>query len=318
MVEPYETRNNNNNNGEAYQMVRYQSYNHHSPTIPSLPLLDLRVFYVRISNFKVDDSTPEVLTITHVPLDPDSLLEINGVRMSIHSEGVSSQLRRDRVDKKSEEATFISTDNIRLSGSVKFEVCDKDELVLSGTLEMSGSNGFTGESAKHSVKRWGMNCEAEITAGSGFLKEKHIGCSELSSSPLPSIEVYVTGCFSGTPIILTKTLQLGFRKKHSRTSALDSIPEYESGDSQKGSSSELDFQVTEYGSYKQEYEGEYGDMYMGREYADGEDGEMSWFNAGVRVGVGIGLGVCVGLGIGVGLLVRTYQSTTRNFRRRLI
>ena len=48
------------------------------------------------------------------------------------------------------------------------------------------------------------------------------------------------------------------------------------------------------------------------------DGEMSWFNAGVRVGVGIGLGVCVGLGIGVGLLVRTYQSTTRNFRRRLL
>ncbi|KAF3504295.1 hypothetical protein F2Q69_00044086 [Brassica cretica] len=44
------------------------------------------------------------------------------------------------------------------------------------------------------------------------------------------------------PIILTKTLQLGYRKKHSRTSALDSIPEYESGDSQKGSSSELDFQ----------------------------------------------------------------------------
>lgn len=249
MVEPYETR----NNGEASQMVRYQGYNnHHNPRISSSsssslslssPLLDLRVFYVRISNFKVDDSTPEVLTITHIPLDPDSLLEINGVRMSLYSEGVSSQLRRDRVDKKSEVATFISTDNIRLSGSVKFEVYDKDDLVLSGTLENSGSNGFTGES-KHSVKRWNMNCEAEITAGSGFLKEKHIGCSELSS-PLPTIEVYVTGCFSGTPIILTKTLQLGFRKKHSsRGTALDSIPEYETGEPHKGDSSELDYQVT--------------------------------------------------------------------------
>lgn len=47
---------------------------------------------------------------------------------------------------------------------------------------------------------------------------------------------------------------------------------------------------------------------------DGEDGEMSWFNAGVRVGVGIGLGICVGVGVGVGLLVRT----TRNLRRRLM
>ncbi|KAJ0244322.1 hypothetical protein HA466_0189760 [Hirschfeldia incana] len=207
-------------------MVRY---NHHncrisssSSSTTSLPssLLDLRVFYVRISNFKVDESTPEVLTITHIPLHPDTLLELNGVRTSI----VSSKLRRDRVDKISEAATYISTDNIRLSGSVKFEVHHRDDLVLSGTLEMSG-------------KRWNMNCEAEITAGSGFLKEL--------SSLLPSVEVYVTGCFSGTPIILTKTVvQLGFRKKHhSRGTALDSIPENEDGEPQKGSSSE----VREYG-----------------------------------------------------------------------
>lgn len=51
---------------------------------------------------------------------------------------------------------------------------------------------------------------------------------------------------------------------------------------------------------------------------EGEDGELSWFNAGVRVGVGIGLGICLGVGVGVGLLVRTYQATTRNFKRRLL
>ena len=39
-------------------------------------------------------------------------------------------------------------------------------------------------------------------------------------------------------------------------------------------------------------------------YVDGEDGELSWFNAGVRVGVGIGLGIFVGVGIGVSLLGR--------------
>ncbi|ONK65169.1 uncharacterized protein A4U43_C07F34400 [Asparagus officinalis] len=47
-----------------------------------------------------------------------------------------------------------------------------------------------------------------------------------------------------------------------------------------------------------------------------EDGQLSWFNAGVRVGVGIGLGMCVGLGIGVGLLMSSYQATTRSFKRR--
>jgi hypothetical protein len=51
-------------------------------------------------------------------------------------------------------------------------------------------------------------------------------------------------------------------------------------------------------------------------YSDGDDGQLSWFNAGVRVGVGIGLGVCVGVGIGVGLLLRSYQATTISLKRR--
>ncbi|CAF2114591.1 hypothetical protein Bca4012_096420 [Brassica carinata] len=300
MEEPCETR----NNGEAFQRPKYRNYNHLISRISS-PWLDLRVFYVRISNFTVEDSTPEVLTINHIPLDPDTLLEINGVRMSMYSEGCTSQLRRDRVDKTSEEATYVSTDNIRLNGSVKFEVYDKNELVLSGTLELSDGTG-------ESNSQWNMTCEAGITAGSCFLKEKRKNGQELLPT-LPTIEVYVTGCFSGTPIILTKTLQLGSRKKQNRRMALDSIPEYETAEPQKIISSELNFQATEYANYKEEYE---GDMYWKSDQC--LDGEMSWFNAGVRVGVGIGLGVCVGLGIGAGLLVRTYQSTTRNFRRRLL
>lgn len=60
---------------------------------------------------------------------------------------------------------------------------------------------------------------------------------------------------------------------------------------------------------------DYNDQYWKRtEFLEGEDGELSWFNAGVRVGVGIGMGVCLGLGVGVGLLVRG----TRNFRRRFV
>lgn len=60
---------------------------------------------------------------------------------------------------------------------------------------------------------------------------------------------------------------------------------------------------------------DYKNFYSG-EYLEGEDGELTWFNAGVRVGVGIGLGICLGVGIGVGVLVRTYQATSRRFRRR--
>lgn len=268
---------------------------------------------MRISNFKVDDSTPEFLTLNHIPLNPDTLLEVNGAKSSMYSDGVSSILRSDRVDRKTEEATFVSTDSIRTTGSVKFEVFDKEDLILSGVLEISSSNGFIEES-KSNAKRWNMNCESEITAATGFLKGK-----QMAESPLPSIEVYVTGSFSGTPIILTKTLQLSYRKKNNRKSNLDVIPEYETTASMKDVSTEHDMQVAEYRSYKQENEEDYSSMYWRRtDYMDGEDGELSWFNAGVRVGVGIGLGICLGVGIGVGLLVRTYQTTTRNFKRRLV
>ncbi|CAN1292808.1 hypothetical protein LINPERPRIM_LOCUS21749 [Linum perenne] len=80
-----------------------------------------------------------------------------------------------------------------------------------------------------------------------------------------------------------------------------------------------DCKVAEYRNYKLGDEEDYGNMYWRRtEFIDGEDGELSWFNACVRVGVGIRFGICVGVGIGVGLLVRTYQSTTQNFKRQLL
>ncbi|KAK9184330.1 hypothetical protein WN943_024678 [Citrus x changshan-huyou] len=279
-----------------------------------LSWLDLRVFYVRVSKFESDDSTPECLTLNHIPLHPHTLLEVNGFRTSIYADGASTLLRRDRLDKKSEEVTFVSTDSIRTTGSVKFEVFDKDVLVLSGVIESCNSNGFTTESRNHD-QRWCMNCKSDITAGPGFLKAKQFVSSDSAS---PTIEVYVAGTFSGTPIILTKTLQLSSRKKQTRRGVLDSIPEYEaSEESQKDTPSELPLQVSDFSDHKPESE-YYNHLYSGTDFLEGEDEELSWFNAGVRVGVGIGLSICLGIGIGVGMLVRTYQGTARNFRRRLL
>ncbi|KAI9200711.1 hypothetical protein LWI28_012106 [Acer negundo] len=310
---PFETLSNGGATDSCLQIIKYSPYQPYTKLSSlSSSWFDLRVFYVRVSNFQVDDSTPEFLTLNHIPLSPDTLLEVNGARSGIYSDdGVSSFLRRDRVDKESEEATFVSTDSIRLTGSVKFEVFDKEDLILSGVLKMSNSNGFVGES-KNNVKRWNMNCESDITTGTSFLKCKHITGPELSP---PTIEVYVAGSFSGTPIILTKTLLVGFRKKHNRKGMLDAIPEYETTESEKNASPGLDFQIADYRNYKLENDEDYSNMYWRRtEYIDGEDGELSWFNAGVRVGVGIGLGICLGVGIGVGLLVRT----TRNIKRRIV
>lgn len=307
------------NNLQIIKHPTYQPY-----TKPLLAWFDIRVFYVRISNFKIDGYTPEYLTLSHIPLDPDTILEVNNKRCTLDSTGSSCHLKRNRVDKKFEEATFVSTDSIRLSGSVKFEVFDGEDLILCGVLEMCKNvNGMVGKSKGnyYDGEKWSMKCESMVSGGSRVLKGKQIVGSD--SMP-PMIEVYVAGSFSGQPIILTKTLQITVRKKQSRKGVLDPIPEGETTESRKEDEGEgahgLGLQEAEYGGYKTENEYDYENSlhWNQPEYMEGEDGELSWFNAGVRVGVGLGLGICLGVGIGVGLLVRTYQSTTRNFRRRLL
>lgn len=229
MENSYEPANGNGFSENGERTVRY-----------SLSWLDVRVFYVRVSKCEIDDSTPKYLTLNHVPLNRDTLLEVNGARGSIYSDGVSTLLRRDRLDRKSEEATFVSTDGVRMTGSVKFEVFDKDVLVLSGVLEIPNCNGFTGE-LKNNSQRWSMNCELETVPGTGFLKGKQYMGGPRSASP--AIEVYVAGCFAGTPIILTKTLQLNPRKKQLRKGILDSIPEYDATECQKDETDGLLWQV---------------------------------------------------------------------------
>jgi hypothetical protein len=194
----------------------------------SSPWLDLKVFYIRVSNCVVNESAPEHLTLNHTPLSPDTVVEVNGQRSSMHTEFISSTLRRDRVDTRTEEATFVSTDNIRMTGSVRFQVFGKSDLLLTGDLELCNANGVVGES-KNSSKKWNMKCQS-ATSGNGFLRGK---LSTGSESANPVIEVYIAGTFSGTPIILTKTIQIISRRKSEMKLKLDSIPENEATEEQK-------------------------------------------------------------------------------------
>lgn len=225
-------------NGHSNSIITYPCYQscpNPNPK-PCLSWLDLRVFYVRISKCVINDgSTPEHLTLNHVPLNRDTLLESNGVRTNIYSDGVSTLLKRDRLDKKSEEVTFVCTDSIRMTGSVKFEVFDIDVLVLSGTLELCQTNCSL-KPAKNAGTSWIMNCESNAN---GIFRGHHRSWSSESAS----IEVYVAGCFSGSPIVLTRKLQLNQKKKHVIKGRLESIPEYEATQTQKAESSSLAIQV---------------------------------------------------------------------------
>lgn len=211
-----------NSNGKTSALVL------HTPTQP----LHIRVFYVRISKFMVDDTTPECLMLNLIPLSQDTILKVNGACCSAEWEGNSCILRRDRVDRKSEEVTFVSTDSITVTDRVKFEVLDKDNLLITGALDLSSPNGSNS---------WSMNCESVISSGDNFLKGRQ--CKD-SGYTTPALEVYVAGCSSGSPIILTKTLQLN-RKRHGKFGVLNTIPEYDAFESHEDVVQGYDLQVVD-------------------------------------------------------------------------
>uniref|UniRef100_A0A7N0SZT0 Erythronate-4-phosphate dehydrogenase family protein n=1 Tax=Kalanchoe fedtschenkoi TaxID=63787 RepID=A0A7N0SZT0_KALFE len=297
-----------NLNGSVNKDCRNGRRTNSHPAQVTLPWLDLRVFYVRVSQCVIDDSTPEFLTLNHMPINRDTLLEVKGVRANTCSNPVSALLRRDRLDKRSEEATFVSTDVIKMTGSTKFEVVVEGVAVLSGVIDLCRTNGNGAIKEPQGHRHgWSMRCESDLVPGNCFLKGSR-------SCGSPTIDVYVTGTFLGNPIILTNTFQLSSSRNQSRNG---SMPEYNMNESRRHHGTSLDPipQETEDSEHKDENEEYTGNnMHL---FPDYPEGDLSWFNAGVRVGVGIGLSVCLGIGIGLGLLVRTYQGTASNFRRQL-
>ncbi|GLU00707.1 hypothetical protein SLE2022_180550 [Rubroshorea leprosula] len=274
--------------------------------------LEIRLFYVRIAP-SVIGSVPDHLTLSHVHREIGVSLEINGSRVPA-SEAASLTLRRDRINKEASEVTYLSTDSVRVTGGVEFEVYENEKIVLlCGSLER-----MEGE--------WSMDCymaTAAMESGNSAFFLPKMGVSA------PGIEVYIAGCSAGEPVILTKTLHASPRRKGGlrHVGMLDAIPEDEEiGKENKaggggGSNSLLrprKLQLIEGDVGDYQLDEKIGRGYYSEEMYAGEDGQLSWFNAGVRVGVGIGLGMCLGIGVGVGLLMRSYQATTRNFRRRFL
>ncbi|XVE73808.1 hypothetical protein DITRI_Ditri11bG0148300 [Diplodiscus trichospermus] len=269
--------------------------------------LEIRLFYVRIAPCVID-SVPDHLTLCHLRREIGVSLEINGSRVPA-SDSASLTLRRDRLNRESSEVTYLSTDSIRVTGGFEFEVYEDEKMVLCGSLER-----MEGE--------WSMDCymaAAAMEPGNSAFFQPKMGVSA------PGIEVYIAGCCAGVPVILTKTILVTPRRKGgSRFSRmLDAIPEDEEigkGNSKGGNGliGHRKLQITECELEDYDSDGKIGHNYYSEDMYAGEDGQLSWFNAGVRVGVGIGLGMCLGIGIGVGLLMRSYQATTRNFRRRFL
>lgn len=287
----------------------HNDYNNNSS---SQSWFDVRVMYVRVSGCSVSEDVPESLSMRFPPRSIGIAFEVNGGWIS-PSEEACVVLKRDRVDSENAEATFVSTDNLRMSGTVCFEVFNKEEALVSGTLELSD-------------KMWSMECRCVVGKS---------GCAFLKGSPAsllapPAMEVSMVGRHLEIPVFITQTVHLIARRKTSRVLTLDVIPETEElGKSPNGMIPVGSPQLGQERDLFKDLDNSFPIMDLGDKLAaglgygldgslyalEGEDGQMTWFNAGVRVGVGIGLGMCLGAGIGIGLMIRTYQATTRTLRR---
>jgi len=199
--------------------------------VPEPPTsLALRVFYLRVSRCEVDESMLGTLTLTHTPLTPDTILDVSGAdhHPGIISNGngkgssVSFALRRDRVDKRSQEATFVCTATVRVSGSVRFEVQSKDEKIIVGILEACDCDV---DSKGGATKSWVMKCQGATQRGSGFLRCGCGGGGERDTTKPPVVEVYVAGVFRATPVVFTRAMQLRFRRRRLVKAFMDPIPE---------------------------------------------------------------------------------------------
>lgn len=191
-------------------------------TFPSLThsaCLEIRLFYVRISPCLVD-TLPDHLTLCHARRHVAVSLVVNAAPVPA-STPATLPLRRGRVDRHAAEVTYVATDTVSLSGSADFEVYENDALFLCGSLERLDSEWRNGSG---SGSGWGMDCH--VAAGS-----VGSGCSAFFRPRLgvsaPSIEVYVAGCCSGVPVILSKTIQMSPRRRVPRHATLDAIPEDE-------------------------------------------------------------------------------------------
>lgn len=287
---------------------------------------DVKVFYVRVSACLLDEA-PDTLLIVYPKRDINTDLEINGGRIS-SSERVCFALRRDRVDADSAEAIYVNTNNLRTRGELAFEIYDKDELLAFGSI-LSHTNdreNCHGEDGHNSINAspgniigagWKMECSCGITSSSCYFLKGRVDFSTVN----PTMEVYVAGRSSSRPIVLTQTIQLAAKRKSLKCCNLDAIPEEEeSSHSEAVCAQGDDDEPSTKASCESLVLGIPNSLYfsdMGAYGDGGDEGELSWFNAGVRVGVGLGLGMCLGVGIGVGLLMRTYQATAGSFRRRL-
>ncbi|CAN6566186.1 unnamed protein product [Malus baccata var. baccata] len=229
------------------------------PSLAHCAWLEIRLFYVRVEPCVIR-SVPDYLNL--------------GYRLKSTEPAFRRRTRpRSRSAAIGSIRSRRSTDSVRVTGGVEFEVYENNDMVLCGSLErMEGVwlDGNAGGLENDSRTGWSMDCymAASINSGSSSFFLPKLGVSA------PSIEVYMPGIAPHSP-----------RRKAPRHAVLDAIPEDEEvgKEHSKGCNGMIhhrklqirDSEIEEY-----ESEGKIGHHFDSDEMYTGEDGQLTWFNAG--------------------------------------
>jgi len=277
---------------------------------------EAQAFFIRTKGAGNMDSWPDVLTIQEVVSDEEGVEgEKQKSRARPKGKGrIKFHLRRDKP------CCYVSTESWAVTERTTFELCDEGDVWLICVLaqaERDGRKTWTlecrmGEEEDPSLDtppRWGMHIEVSLVGKCSdcpcFLSQTTHTTRRINNNRnAPRSAAAIAN--GGKPLVAIEEeneLVAPATPKHSELSEGVPVPTHS-------------VLLTE--RFEETYKalGGKGSLVDGAEV--GENGDITWFNAGLRIGVGVGLGVCLGAGLGAGILLRSYQYTANSLKRRLL
>mmetsp|Transcript_4304 Transcript_4304/g.11134 ORF Transcript_4304/g.11134 Transcript_4304/m.11134 type:complete len:283 (-) Transcript_4304:64-912(-) len=279
--------------------MNYLGYGERKKGKPASPsgmadAFETQAFFVRTKGAGNIESWPDVLTVRGVAEqnDASTSVEVNGSRVRVND--MKLYLRRDKP------CCYVCTDVWVFSESVALEICDKDDVWLQCVLKLhpDEENGSS----------WTLQCKLEEEPEGGDVQPRW----ELN------LEVSLVGKVDGFPCFLSQTAKTTRKIRAGRRPSMKSITEDENASSTVEEHLEKEQNsILQMPDFAKQFEQAYSSLGGQGTLTEGGEGELTWFNAGLRIGVGVGLGICLGAGLGAGILMRSYQATTSSLKRRL-
>jgi len=228
---------------------------------------EAQALFIRTSGAGNMDSWPDVLTVRGVTSDEEACPSSDSSKASPSE--IKLHARRDKP------CCYIATDAWSVTDETVLELCDGEDAWVRFSLQPVAS------AEREASPSWTLECRKQ---------ERPEGEEDIPRWDM-DIEISVVGKSGDVPTFLSKTWRATRRISTTRSSSLETLQEEEV--------------LLSPGGFAERFEETYRAL-GGTGSLNDEPGDLTWFNAGLRIGVGVGLGVCLGAGLGAGILMRSY------------